>query len=126
MSAQSFSRTESYKKARATLVRHWIDLGRLSIVVTPGSLRISGSFHRLPGVAAELTPALMDSIFRDLKRVPGITRITTRFDNWEQEGGCGAWKPVAAKDEKGRGQARKQADTQTYTIRRGDTANPPL
>ena len=86
------ARSEAYRKTRAIFVRHWIDLGRLSIHVSSKTIYIHGSLMRLPGVSTQLSPKVVDTIFIDLKRIPGVSRINARFENWEKDG-SGTWHP---------------------------------
>jgi hypothetical protein len=125
--AESFNRTETYRKVRSALVKHWIDLGRISIVVSPGSIRLHGTFARLPGVTTELTTTIMDSIFRELRRVPGIQRVNAKFDNWEQEGAYGGWKPLSKTGESSLNPDRAgSSKSNVYTIRKkGSSGTSP-
>lgn len=82
---------------RAILVRHFIDLGRMSIHPSSQGVRLQGTFVRLPGVAAPLTPELMVAIMGEIARVPGVRRVEADFENWTQEGGMGGWHEVARK-----------------------------
>jgi len=91
---QAVNRLEMNRKTRAILVRHWLDLGRLSIMVSPGAVRLRGSLCRLPGSATPLSSQIIDAIFRDLTMIQGINRAHGDFDNWKQDGpGC-RWRLV--------------------------------
>ena len=87
-----------YRHARALLVKHWIDIGRITIVFSDGTLQINGTFVRLPGVTSQLTPAVVDNMIRDLQRIQGIDRVEASFDNWTQDGDRGDWQPVVSKE----------------------------
>jgi hypothetical protein len=83
---------ELYRKTRSVLVRHWIDLGRLSVVVSPSSIRLHGMLCRLPGVKTRLTSQIIDAMLRELRQKTGHNRIITDFRNWREQGG--AWIPI--------------------------------
>jgi hypothetical protein len=88
------SRTEMYRQIRVILVRHLIDIGRLSIHLSASSVHLHGSLARLPGVTSPLTPEMVGMIMSEIGRVEGIRRVVTEFDNWTQALGMGAWRLV--------------------------------
>ena len=91
-------RTEIYRQVRVVLVRHLIDIGRLSIQISMSHLRLHGSLCRLPGVTAALTPDIVQSIFSELGRIHGIRRVDGDFDNWRRLDDAGAsWLPIEIK-----------------------------
>jgi hypothetical protein len=95
MNTLPLPRTEIYRQVRVVLVRHMIDIGRLSIQISAHHLHLHGSLCRLPGVTAALTPEIVHSIFSELGRVQGIRRADGEFDNWRQVDETGAtWVPV--------------------------------
>ena len=73
---------EINRDARKVLVRHWIDLGKLSCRSVSGRLSIRGSLQRISGVPVELTSALVETIFNDLRKIRGVVNITSELDNW--------------------------------------------
>lgn len=92
----SFSRADLYRNVRMVLVRHFIDIGRLSIQVSPHQIRLVGSLGRLPGVENEMTADTVTTIFSELRRLPGVSRVQAEFDNWSEASGLGAWKPIGS------------------------------
>lgn len=95
MSAPQIPRTEIYRRIRVVLVRHMIDIGRLSIQISMLHLRLYGSLCRLPGVTTPLTPEMVHAIFGELNRIEGIRRVDADFDNWRQVDEAGtSWVPV--------------------------------
>ena len=94
MNVQAITRLEMNRKVRAILVRHWLDLGRLSIMVTPGALRLHGSLCRLPGSETPLSSQIIEAIFRDLTMIQGINRVNSDFDNWKQDVPGGRWRLI--------------------------------
>ena len=78
---------------RRVLVKHWVDLGRLSVRSTQGAVMLYGVLQRVSGRNDDLTPRIVDTIFQEIKRVRGVTRITAHFENWKVE--SGAWQPIS-------------------------------
>jgi len=76
---------------RRILVKHWIDLGRISVRSSQGRVLIWGSLLRIPGTTQELTTPIVDAIFYDIRRLRGIKRLTAHFDNWIKD--VGRWRP---------------------------------
>jgi hypothetical protein len=98
MNTPPLQRTEIYRQVRVVLVRHMIDIGRLSIQISMSHLHLRGSLCRLPGVTAALTPEIVQSIFSELGRIQGIRRVEGEFDNWRTVDTHGAsWAPVEEK-----------------------------
>jgi hypothetical protein len=83
---------EINRDVRKVLVRHWIDLGKLSFRSTNGKLWVRGSLQRIAGVQEELTTALVDSIFTDIKRIRGVVSLSVELENWIQS--LGKWLPL--------------------------------
>jgi hypothetical protein len=94
MSLNPVSRTEMYRQIRVILVRHLIDIGRLSIQMSSSSVRLHGTLLRLPGVSAPLAPEMVGSIMSEIGRVEGVKRVIAEFENWTQAHGMGAWHLV--------------------------------
>jgi hypothetical protein len=98
MNTPQLTRIEIYRQIRVVLVRHLIDIGRLSIQISTSHLHLHGSLCRLPGVTAALTPEIVQSIFSELGRIHSVRRVDGDFDNWRQSDKTGgSWAPVAAK-----------------------------
>jgi len=87
-----------YRDVRSVLVRHFVDLGRLSVQISMTGVYLHGSLLRLPGVTSALTPEVVRVIMAELSRVPGVQRVNADFDNWQQDRAMGAW--VEKKKEK--------------------------
>jgi hypothetical protein len=94
MNESPMLKVEMYRQARAVLVRHLIDLGRLSLRLSPSNLYLRGSLVRLPGVAAKLTPDVVAAIIAELGRVQGIRHVDAQFDNWSFDDRKGGWKEI--------------------------------
>jgi hypothetical protein len=80
------------RNVRRVLVKHWIDLGRLSIRAIRGHVLIHGFLQRIPGLKEELTTPIVEAMFLEIKRVPGFQRMTPQIVNWINEGG--RWMPA--------------------------------
>ena len=77
---------------RRILVKHWVDLGRISVRTTQGRIRIHGFLQRIPGRNEALTIPIVERIFYDISRVNGVRKVYTTLENWIAEGG--RWRPV--------------------------------
>ena len=80
------------RDVRKVMVRHWIDLGKLSCRSTSGRLSVRGSLQRIAGVREELTAAIVEIIFSDLKKIRGVVHITPELENWSIT--MGKWRPL--------------------------------
>ena len=86
-------RNEIFRKVRAVLVRYWIDLGFLSIHVSEQTVYIRGSLKRLAGVPEQLSGAIVEAMFTDIKNIRGLIRVQAQFDNWNGSASAGGWSP---------------------------------
>lgn len=77
---------------RRVLVRHWIDLGRISIRTQKGKVTLRGHLDKLSESDQPLTGTVVESIIGDVRRIHGVLRVTTEFQNWEQT--SFGWKAV--------------------------------
>ena len=75
------------RHVRRILVKHWIDLGRISIRTTRGSVLVYGLLQRIAGSREPLTTPLVESIFMDIKRIKGVRMVRAHLENWSNEGG---------------------------------------
>jgi len=80
------------RSIRRIMVKHWIDLGRIAVRSSRGMVTIHGILRRIPGTEQELTTPIVERIFYDIGRLPGVKNVRTRLDNWGKEGG--RWHPV--------------------------------
>jgi hypothetical protein len=69
-------------RVRRVLVRHWIDLGKMSARTTRCVVTLSGSMMRLPHINAEVDPATPASILEEIRRLPDVRRLQINLDNW--------------------------------------------
>ena len=95
---------------RRVLVRHWIDLGVLSIRTTGGVVRVCGVLNRLHHTPDVLTGSAVGNLFKEIRANRQVKRIVVTLDNWtDSEGG---WKQVG----KGGGGVRVGEKAQSFKI----------
>lgn len=80
---------------RRALVRHWIDLGKISLRTTQGVVWLSGVLTKLPKVTPELTPATITEMINDIRRTSSVRRVQCSFTNWTESGA--AWTSNSGK-----------------------------
>lgn len=80
---------------RKVLVRHWIDLGKISIRTIAGVTTLSGALDKLPKVDVPLTSSSVGEIIAEIRRAPSVKRVQTVLSNWTELDRM--WKPVASK-----------------------------
>lgn len=81
---------EINRKTRKVLVRHWLDLGQLSLRSINGRLTLRGSLERIFGFNEELTPGTVETIMGEIRNIPGVKYVSTEIVNWSNE--TGLWK----------------------------------
>ena len=75
------------RNIRRVLVKHWVDLGRLSVRANAGRALITGSLRRIPGVEDELTTPIVEAMFHEARRLRNVRRVDIHLDNWTKDGG---------------------------------------
>lgn len=85
---------ETNRKARRVLVRHWIDLGRLAIRAAAGSISVRGELVRIAGMQENITSAVVETIFSEMKRTTKVKRMQINLTNWANLNG--KWVPASA------------------------------
>lgn len=83
---------EVNREVRKELIRHWIDLGKVSIRSTNGRVWVRGSLNRISGIKEDLTSSIVDTLFNDMRRIRGVVALNVEFDNWSNT--TGKWQPV--------------------------------
>lgn len=73
---------EINKAIRRVFVKHFIDLGKISIRTTNGSVMIYGKLDRMYGINQELTTNIVNSIFDDISKIKNIKRLNIELENW--------------------------------------------
>ena len=91
---------EIVRNIRRVMVRHWIDLGRLSVRSQAGRVTVSGILLRIGGVHEPLTTPIVEAMFRQIKRIRNVSYVSVNLENWTNKGGM--WRAVegAFKEEK--------------------------
>jgi hypothetical protein len=80
---------------RRVLVRHWIDLGKVSIRTTSGVSHLSGTLCKLPNITPALAGDRVSEMIDEIRRISSVRRVQAVFTNWLE---CGnAWKPIVTK-----------------------------
>lgn len=64
-------------QVRKVLVRHSIDLAKISLRTTRGVVHLSGELRRLPNAAGRLDAGLILIILAEIRRVQNVRRVTT-------------------------------------------------
>jgi len=83
------------RAVRTVLVKHWIDLGRISVRSSDGKLWVRGSLSRIAGVNEELTPQIVEAMSDEMRRIRNIKQIYFSLENWNND--SGAWHEVGKK-----------------------------
>ena len=94
---------------RKTLVKHSVDLGRLSIRTTKGKISIHGHLDRISGTQEKLTAALVKTMFDEIERISGVERLTVELVNWTNSDG--SWMPLERGKKTGQGGAAHTAES---------------
>ena len=76
---------------RRILVKHWIDLGRLSVRTSGGNVFVRGSLCRIGGVNEDLTSQIVQGLITEIKRIRHVKRVNVNLSNWCLE--AGTWVP---------------------------------
>jgi hypothetical protein len=70
------------REIRKVLVKHWIDLGRLSIRTSRGRVMIHGLLDRIAGSREKLSSPIVEAMFEEIHRIDGVNRVTAELANW--------------------------------------------
>ena len=82
-------------KIRRVLVRHWIDLGRISIRTNLGRSCIYGSLARIAGHEEDIIAATIGTILTEVRRIREVVHVELRLENWTYDEGN--WRPTKAR-----------------------------
>jgi len=116
------------RQIRRLMVRHWIDLGRLSIRSTGGRVLLCGTFKRIDGVNDPLTTPIVEGIFRDIRQAKNVRFVGAHLENWTNAGGM--WRPVEgteSNDDKSSAKSpppQTGGNTRSYTLRQASDEGP--
>jgi hypothetical protein len=101
---------------RKVLVKHWVDLGRLSIRTTKGKISIHGFLDRISGTQERLSSSIVKGMFDEIERIGGVERLTVELVNWTSSDGT--WMPLDRGKKMAGGDAHAAESRQTsYDIR---------
>jgi hypothetical protein len=99
---------------RKVLVRHWLDLGKISLRTTSGVTYLSGELARLPKVETPLTSSSVTEIINEIRRVSSVRRIHASFHNWVE---CDrVWKQTLGKPTDFQAELAKQKAQSVYDL----------
>lgn len=80
---------------RKVLVRHWTDLGKISVRTTSGVTALSGELMKLPNVDPPFTSSSVTGMINEIKRMSAVRRVQPNLKNWVE---CdGVWKQTSSK-----------------------------
>ena len=68
-------------RVRRVLIRHWIDLNKLTVRTSRCVVSLNGSLLRVPHVAPDVDTATPAAIFEEIKRLPDVRRLQLNLDN---------------------------------------------
>ncbi len=85
--------TEVRSEIRSLLVRHRVDLWKLQVRVTSGTVRITGELCYLGSSYPNAPTTLVEGLERELIRSPGVKHTSFDLTNWNRLA-TGEWKPV--------------------------------
>ena len=75
------------RAVRRLLVKHWVDLGRVSVRTSKGKVIIFGNLRRIEGQRGPLTTPIVDALFYEISRIREVKSVRGRLENWINEGG---------------------------------------
>jgi hypothetical protein len=78
---------ELSRAVRRIFVKHWVDLGRISVRCTSGRVHLFGTLQRVAGKQPDLQSNMVNAMFYELKRVKGVKTVNARLDNWILDSG---------------------------------------
>jgi hypothetical protein len=99
---------------RKILVRHWIDLGRISMRTTGGVAHLNGELARLPKVEMPLTPSTVTEMINEIRRTSGARRVEAEFINWAEHDDV--WKQCASRRLDVEAELLKQSQPGVYDL----------
>ncbi|MDE0838478.1 MAG: hypothetical protein OSB41_05425 [Kiritimatiellae bacterium] len=87
---------ELSRSVRRIFVKHWVDLGRISIRCTSGRVHLFGTLLRVTGKQPDLQANMLNAMFYELKRIKGVKTVNARLDNWILD--SGKWRAFERHD----------------------------
>lgn len=71
---------------RKALVRHWVDLGLISVRTTRGVVWLTGTLAPLSNTDGDLNTAVVLAMLSEIRRIHGVHRVNTNLTNWIMSG----------------------------------------
>jgi hypothetical protein len=107
------SRYEINHHVRGVLVRHAVDMHRLSYSCTGATVYLYGELKKEP--EGDFSPDGVESVATDLSRIPGVKGLQFELDNWTISSNLSSW-------DISRRQYRETRDggQQSFTIERSE------
>ena len=84
------SRYEVNQKVRGVLNRHDIDLTRLDYSCIGNTIYLSGELLNIN--ESDIVPAMVDSLFREIARLPGVRNVQCDLQNWNISNVGSSWQ----------------------------------
>ncbi len=75
------------RRIRRVFVKHWIDLGRIAVRCHRGRIYLTGTLLRISESQPRLDPKIVDAMFYEIKRLPGVKLVNARLENWINDSG---------------------------------------
>ena len=85
------------RRVRSIMVKHWVDLGRISVRSNDGVVTVRGTLQKIAGTRDDMVPATLDAIFSDIKRLRDVSRTRVYLDNWIND--AGSWRAIEKQDD---------------------------
>ncbi len=82
---------DTNRAVRSVLVRHWLNLGLLTVRTFSGRTTLRGDLVRMDGFKEPLTSAIVEAILGEIRRLPSVRHLNVQVENWVQSGG--RWLP---------------------------------
>ena len=94
---------------RKVLVRHWIDLGKISVRTSLGVVSLTGELQRISNSTGGLNASALSAIIFETKLIPTVRRVIVNVCNWTSSND--GWQEVAYS------QAPQPMDTESVVSR---------
>lgn len=89
------SRYEINRQVRMALNRYGVDLARLDYSCIGSTVYLSGEL--LNSNEGDLSPAVIESLFREIARLSGVRNVQTDLQNWKISADGGSWQITKVK-----------------------------
>ena len=93
------SRYEMNRNVRTILTSHSFDLQLVSVSCSTTIVYLTGSLKRAPETHSQLTPAHVEALLKDVRRLPHVRGVSCELDNWTITNIDGAWQVLPKKEQ---------------------------